>query len=167
MSREEAKARRARQGSTEATTREAREDSIRSTTWTPPNALETPPPPEGCEYRWVRYRIQGEDDVQNLLSRTRNGYEIVKAEEIPVGFGYVALNGSRYDGAIAVGDVLLMKVSSEIKAQRADYFAEKTNKLQRAVDTELDRKDSDLMPISRRHRSSVSLGSGQPNIEDD
>jgi hypothetical protein len=37
--------------------------------WTPPQILETPEPPPGMKYRWLRTHIRGEDDKTNAIAR--------------------------------------------------------------------------------------------------
>ena len=43
--------------------------------WRPPSMLETPPPPEGYTYRWIRAEIVGQEDRKNVMSRLREGFE--------------------------------------------------------------------------------------------
>ena len=44
--------------------------------------LDTPPAPEGYTYRWIRAELVGEEDRKNVMSRMREGFELVRAEEI-------------------------------------------------------------------------------------
>ena len=41
--------------------------------WKPPQALETPEPPEGMRYRWIRTHIRNEDDKTNVHKRFQEG----------------------------------------------------------------------------------------------
>ena len=50
--------------------------------WRPPSMLETPPAPEGYTYRWIRAEIVGQEDKKNVMSRLREGFELVHADEI-------------------------------------------------------------------------------------
>ena len=50
--------------------------------WTPPQVLETPEPPEGMHYRWIRTHIRGESDKTNVHMRLREGYEPVHPSEV-------------------------------------------------------------------------------------
>ena len=50
--------------------------------WRPPSMLETPPAPEGYSYRWIRAEIVGQEDKKNVMSRLREGFELVRKEEI-------------------------------------------------------------------------------------
>jgi hypothetical protein len=61
---------------------ETREEETARKPWAPPQMLETPEPPEGYHYRWIRAEYAGQEDRKNIMSRTREGYELVKADEI-------------------------------------------------------------------------------------
>jgi len=50
--------------------------------WSPPSMLETPPAPEGYTYRWIRAEIAGSEDRKNVTSRMREGFDLVRAEEL-------------------------------------------------------------------------------------
>ena len=50
--------------------------------WQPPSMLETPPAPEGYEYRWIRAEIVGQEDKKNVTARLREGFDLVRAEEL-------------------------------------------------------------------------------------
>ena len=50
--------------------------------WRPPSMLDTPPAPEGYTYRWIRAELVGEEDRKNVMSRMREGFELVRVEEI-------------------------------------------------------------------------------------
>jgi hypothetical protein len=42
------------------TTRTTRASGTRKKTWTPPSKLDTPTPPDGVHYRWVRHELLNE-----------------------------------------------------------------------------------------------------------
>ena len=49
-----------------------------------PSTLETPEPPEGYEYRWIRAEIANQPDKKNVMSRLREGFELVRAEKFKI-----------------------------------------------------------------------------------
>ena len=56
---------------TNNTTRQSREsenhaNNTRRKPWTPVRKLETPEPPEGYEYRWIRESMLGQEDRSNV-----------------------------------------------------------------------------------------------------
>jgi len=66
----------------ENVTRKSREDeqhdkTARRKPWQPARMLETPPPPEGYSYRWIRAEYVGVEDRNNVSSRMREGWEFV------------------------------------------------------------------------------------------
>ena len=73
------------QASTENRTPRSAETRAKDTArkpWRPPSMLETPPAPEGYSYRWIRAEIVGQEDKKKCTSRLREGFDLVKAEEL-------------------------------------------------------------------------------------
>ena len=64
------------------TTRKTRESGTRKKTWSIAGKLDTPQAPDGTQYRWVRHELLGDDQNANVHGRSRQGYEIVKPEEL-------------------------------------------------------------------------------------
>jgi len=50
-----------------------RTKEVRRKPWQPPAMLETPPPPPGMKYRWLRYEMMGEADKTNIGKKFREG----------------------------------------------------------------------------------------------
>jgi hypothetical protein len=139
--------------------RTSRADEQRVKNWEPPQKLETPPPPDGWKYRWVRRELVGTDEDQNVYGRMRQGYEVVRAEEIRDIFPYIdTVKEGKHTGVVRNGDLILMKVPLHIVEQRNAYYEELTRKQEAAVNQELLAKDNDVMPVSREHKSRVIRG---------
>ena len=85
--------------------------------WRPPSMLETPPAPEGYSYRWIRAEIVGQEDRKNVTSRLREGFDLVKAEELN-GFELPTLDDGRHAGVVSVGGLLLAKIPDETRQER-------------------------------------------------
>lgn len=146
--------------------RTTRENEARDLTWAPPDKLATPEPPPGFKYRWVRYETRGQEDRQNLRSREKQNYRYVMAEELKnSGQEYDEIKNGPLQGVVSVGDLVLMMVPVEVAEQRNAYFAQRTRRMQQAVDQELDRNNTDVMPIERRNKSTVTTG--RPAFQDD
>ena len=60
-------------------------NNTRRQPWRPVRKLETPPPPEGYEYRWIRESMLGQQDVANVSRRLREGWELVRGTDLPTG----------------------------------------------------------------------------------
>jgi len=149
------------------TARNTRESSTRKKTWRPAAKLETPTPPPGYKYRWVRHEIKGEDQTLNVYNRNREGYEPVRRDEISQEAFLDVMDEGRHEGVVRSGDLILMKVPVEIAQQRQDYYESQAKRMQQAVDQELDGQSSSDMPIHRENSSSVSKGgSGPTRFED-
>ena len=61
---------------------QTRSKSERPKVWVPPSSLDAPKPPEGFRYRWIRAESMGFQDTKNITGRLREGYELVRAEEV-------------------------------------------------------------------------------------
>ena len=121
------------QASTENRTPRSAETRAKDTArkpWRPPSMLETPPAPEGYSYRWIRAEIVGQEDRKNVTSRLREGFDLVKAEELN-GFELPTLDDGRHAGVVSVGGLLLAKIPDETRQERNAYFKDalKRNKM--------------------------------------
>jgi hypothetical protein len=129
--------------------------------------LETPKAPDGVHYRWVRNELLGESHAGNVHERHRQGYEPVKPEELGSDWQADVLDTGKHAGTVRSGDLILMKVDQEIADQRNEYFANKTKAAEGAVNSELQKNNSAVAPISQDEQASVSVGGGkQAKFED-
>jgi hypothetical protein len=128
--------------------------------WRPPSMLETPPAPEGYIYRWIRAEIVGQEDRKNISSRLREGFDLVKAEEIG-DFDIPTLDDGRHAGVVSVGGLLLAKIPNETREERNAYFQARSQTQQDAVDNDLMKESDPSSPILRPERkTSVTFGGG-------
>ena len=94
-----------------------RDKEARKKHWQPPSSLETPTPPDGFKFRWIRESVHGYQDNKNIIGRIRQGYELVRADEYP-DFDFPTCLTGQYKGIVSVGGLLLAKVPLEIAAER-------------------------------------------------
>lgn len=145
-----------------ATTREKTKNKV---AWKPPAAIDTPEAPDGFKFRWLRRTRPGEqdDDVQNLLSREKQGYQIVTAEMLRNYGGnpeaYQTLESGKHQGAVITGDLVLTIVDEEIVDARTEYFENQSRMQLEAVKQQLRQNQNPLMPISDESRSRTKVGS--------
>lgn len=149
---------------------ETRSQTERPKVWEPPSMLKTPEPPEGFVYRWVRSRLQNAEDEANVSSRRRQGYEVVRPDDIKdKNFIHSSLeyntNAGR-DGEVRVGDLILMIVSKEIAAQRDRYYGDQARGQQAAIDNELRQFQTKAMPVlPNESRTRTNVGGRPVNFE--
>ena len=105
--------------------------------WVPPSSLDAPPAPDGFRYRWIRAESVGFQDTKNISGRLREGYELVRAEEVENADDYPVLDEGKYKGVIGVGGLLLAKVPEEIAKQRQDYMTNRHKERSEAVENDL------------------------------
>jgi hypothetical protein len=126
--------------------------------WVPPSSLDAPPAPDGFRYRWIRAEVQGYQDTTNITSRTREGYELVRAEEVENASDYPVLDEGKYKGVIGVGGLLLAKVPIEVAKQRMEYMANRHKERSEAVANDLMKEQDNRMPINVDRQSRVTFG---------
>ena len=149
------------------TTRKTRSSGTRKTAWTPPSKLDTPTPPDGVHYRWVRHELLNEDQSGNVHERARQGYEPVKPDELGGNWQSDVLDTGKHAGVVRSGDLILMKVDQQIADERNEYYDNKTKMQERAVNSELQSNNSAAAPISQDGSSSVTRGGGNKTAKFD
>ena len=137
---------------------QTRSKSERPKVWVPPSSLDAPPAPDGFRYRWIRAEVQGFQDTTNITSRQREGYELVRAEEVQNASDYPVIDEGRYKGVIGVGGLLLAKVPIEIAKQRQEYMTKRHEERSEAVSNDLMKEQDSRMPIDVDRQSRVTFG---------
>ena len=137
---------------------QTRSKSERPKVWVPPSSLDAPPAPDGFRYRWIRAEVQGFQDTTNITSRQREGYELVRAEEVQNASDYPVIDEGRYKGVIGVGGLLLAKVPVEIAKQRQEYMTKRHEERSEAVENDLMKEQDQRMPINVDRQSRVTFG---------
>ena len=137
---------------------QTRSKSERPKVWVPPSSLDAPPAPDGFRYRWIRAEVQGYQDTTNITSRQREGYELVRAEEVENASDYPVLDEGRYKGVIGVGGLQLAKVPIEIAKQRQEYMTKRHEERSEAVSNDLMKEQDSRMPINVDRQSRVTFG---------
>ena len=137
---------------------QTREKSERPKVWVPPSSLDAPPAPDGFRYRWIRAEVTGFQDTKNITLRIREGYELVRAEEVENASDYPVLEEGKYKGVIGVGGLLLAKVPIEIAKQRMEYMTGKHQERDQAVNNDLMKEQDQRMPINVERQSRVTFG---------
>ena len=137
---------------------QSRSKSERPKVWVPPSSLDAPPAPDGFRYRWIRAEVIGFQDTKNISGRLREGYELVRSEEVENASDYPVVEEGRYKGVVGVGGLLLAKVPNEIAQQRSEYMANRHKQRNEAVTNDLMREQDKRMPINVDRQSRVTFG---------
>jgi len=136
---------------------ENREAVKRPVVWKQPNALESPPAPDGFRHRWIRAESLGFDDTKNIAGKLRSGYVLVMASEYK-DTGYPVVQDGKHKGVIGVGGLLLARIPDEIAEARQKFYSDKAKERDDALKTDLLKEQHPSMPISYDSRSSKSFG---------
>ena len=137
---------------------QTRSKTERPKVWVPPSSLDAPPAPDGFRYRWIRAESVGFQDTKNVTSRIREGYELVRSEEVENASDYPVVEDGKYKGVIGVGGLLLAKVPEEIAKQRQDYMTRRHEDRNEAVENDLMKEQDSRMPINVDRQSRVTFG---------
>ena len=137
---------------------QTRSKTERPKVWVPPSSLDAPPAPDGFRYRWIRAESIGFQDTKNITARIREGYELVRSEDIENSSDYPVVEDGKYKGVIGVGGLLLAKLPNEIAQQRQDYMARKHEDRNEAIKNDLMKEQDKRMPIDVERQSRVSFG---------
>ena len=137
---------------------QTRTKSERPKVWVPPSSLDAPPAPDGFRYRWIRAESVGFQDTKNVTSRIREGYELVRAEEVENASDYPVVDDGKYKGVVGVGGLLLAKVPIEIAQQRQQYMTNQHKLKTEAIDNDLMKEQDKRMPINIDRQSRVTFG---------
>ena len=141
---------------------QTRAKTAQKVVWTPPSSLDAPPAPAGFHHRWIRAETMGFDDTKNMAGRLRSGYELVRGDAHEA--EYPTIQEGKYKGVIGVGGLLLAKIPEEIVQERIDYFAQKTQDRDDAIENDLLKDQHPSMPISKPERQSrVTFGGNRKN----
>lgn len=137
--------------------RASREKEARRKPWAPPSRLDAPPAPPGYKHRWIRAEINGFEDKQHVFGRMREGYELVRNEDLPEEYRDTlpTLEDGRHAGVVSVGGLILARIPEETVEERNEFFQKKSQDQMQAVDNELMRENAhSSMRIQNPERSS-------------
>jgi hypothetical protein len=132
---------------------ETRETQKRpSDDWAPQSILPDPEPQPGWEFRWIRTDVLGKSDNTNVSKQFREGWEPVRAEDHPE-LHVMSDIGSRFEGNVHVGGLLLCKAPKEKMESRTKYFQNVASSQMESVDNNFLRENDPRMPLNKPERS--------------
>jgi hypothetical protein len=145
-------------------TLEDRETSKRKMTWRPASILPDPTPVPGWSFKYIRTSVMGQNDPTNVSTMFREGWEPVKASEVPEIMHQRDNNpNSRYPDGVEIGGLLLCKAPEELVNSRREYFQDLAQKQLEAVDNNMlsqkDRRSN--MDMFAEKKSQTSFGRGK------
>ena len=129
--------------------------------WRPVRKLETPPAPEGYEYRWIRESMLGVEDRGNVSRRLREGWELVRGTDLPQEYALPTMDSGKHTGIVYNEGLLLAKMPLETIAERNAYYAGKNQQAKDALDNNMfndSRKDGRYVKYDADRKSNVTFG---------
>ena len=140
---------------------EMHEKNTRRQPWRPVRKLETPPAPEGYEYRWIRESMLGQEDRGNVSRRLREGWELVRGTDLPQEFELPTYDSGRHAGIVYNEGLLLAKMPIETIEERNQYYAGKSQQARDALDNNVFQeasKDNRYVKYDANRKSNVTFG---------
>ena len=140
---------------------ETHDKQARRQPWRPVRKLETPPAPEGYEYRWIRESMLGQEDRANVSRRIREGWELVRGTDLPPEFALPTMDNGRHEGVVYNEGLLLAKIPEEMVEQRTAYYADQSQTAVDALDNTMfneTRQDSRYVKYDPQRSSRVTFG---------
>ena len=144
--------------------RSTREKETRRKPWTPPSRLDAPPAPPGFQHRWIRAEVNGFQEKQHVYGRLREGYELVRNEELPEDYRDTlpTIEDGKHAGVVGVGGLLLARIPNETLQERNTFYRRKAQDQIQAVDNEMMRENAhSSMRIEAPQRSSRTTFGGR------
>ena len=142
------------------TSRKIRASATRNKPWEPQQRLNIPEKAkqEGMEYIWVRHELLNNPDDANVHERLREGYEPVKPDELGDDYHADVMSAGKHAGTVRSGDLILMKNSKELVAQKKAYYEAQSRKMGNAYSAEYMQQQNPNMPVSDASTSSTTRG---------
>ena len=148
---------------------DSREKTAQRKPWAPPSRLDAPPAPAGFKYRWIRSEVMGFEDKQNIYTKLREGYELVRKEELPEEYQDTmpAVEEGRNKGVVGVGGLLLAKIPDETVVERNNYYRQRAKDQMEAVDNNMMKESAhSTMRFQQPERNTrVSFGGSNSKSE--
>ena len=140
---------------------ESHDKNSRRQPWRPVRKLETPPPPAGYEYRWIRESMLGVEDKANVARRIREGWELVRGTDLPEEYADLIAQDGRHAGLIYSEGLLLAKIPVETRNERKAHYENQTQRKKDALDNTMFNeaaKDGRYVKYDSDRRSNVTFG---------
>jgi|TARA_R110001583_G_scaffold191856_2_gene357680 hypothetical protein len=140
---------------------EAHDNTARRKHWRPVRRLETPPPPDGYVYRWIRESMMGNEDRSNVSRRIREGWELVKGSDLPEEWQLPTMDGGRHTGVVYNEGLVLAKMPQETVDERTTYYENVNRNAKDALDNTMfneSNKDSRYVKYDPQRSTEVTFG---------
>lgn len=123
--------------------------------WEPQGLLDTSliPPRDGMCQRWVRTKILGDDDPNNVGRALNQGYRPRMADTVPKGAFVSTIQHEQYGSVIGMHDMMLMERPEHLDKLAAKRQRVATDSLQKAVDENMFRVHEPGQGVTAPRRS--------------
>ena len=152
------------------TSRNTRASATRKKVWEPTRRLDIPEEhkQKGMEYIWVRHELLNNPDDSKVHERLREGYEPVKPDELGLDYHADVMSAGKHAGTVRAGDLILMKNTKELVAQKQAYYDKQTERMGHAYSKEYQNAGTSSMPTQDESKTSVTKGGprGTPKFEE-
>ena len=128
-----------------------------SDAWVPPAILPMPNPQPGYTFRYVRATLVGRQDNTNVSGKFRQGWEPVRASEVPE-LKVMSDRGNEFPENVVIGGLLLCKIPDEVLAKRREYYLNMAAQQMEAVDRNYMNEQDRRMPMFKDRQTRTTFG---------
>lgn len=142
-------------------------DSEVPNSWQLPTMLDAPPPRPGFSNRWVRLKAGNDEDAEHFEAMLEEGWRPIKRARVRRVHELTATTHGKYSGYYVKRGLILMEFPEALQIQRARYFKQQQQNMNRGVDRNLFKINHRVMPLLQPERSTrTSLSARRGRLDD-
>lgn len=112
------------------------------------------PNPPGYQLLWVRKDNRYRGDGRGVSAHLREGWEFARLDDLPNEHSLPTQNLSTHGEVIGTDDMVLMKITEDMYAQRQAYYSDITKRTNEGIRQELEESDNSVMPFTKKRMQS-------------
>lgn len=124
--------------------------------WEKPNDLDAPEPRDGYTQRWIRVRLQNEEDAKNTIKMFRQGWLPRPLETVPDGYLPPTIQHAKLGGVIGVDDLILCEMPLKKAIQRNAYYQARQDRMVEGIENDIRKVDRHGPRIDMTNKTRVT-----------
>lgn len=108
-------------------------------------------------YKWLRVKLDNEDDWENITRREREGWEFLRAEDYP-DLHFPSQTRGAKKGMIGLGDVALGRLPRWVAVKRQAILEQRAAAQMQAVRYALEKNADSRFPLINESKTEVGTG---------
>jgi len=132
-------------------------NALKDRPWVRGTSLAAPPARPGFTQRWIRVATQGVDDPSNAMRKFREGLKPRPLDTLPKDFPLPSISHGQWAGCIGIEGSILCEMPLVLAEKRKAYYQNKTQGVEEAIESDLQKESNAKMPITQQRSSKSSL----------